>query len=143
MLNFLDQNVQIFPLYILLTRRINTFWSKGFDKFWSGNMGTFWAQKVKEKKSTKFTNIFELCQFFICPKMFWYLQIIYYYLPGFIILFISKNWFYSIISSSDMCQSHHLIGCHITGIIYFLLFLLNDFCCVYSSYNPWSKNRCR
>ena len=70
MLNFLDQNVQIFPLYILLTRRINTFWSKGFDKFWSGNMGTFWAQKIKEKKSTKFTNIFELYQFFICPKMF-------------------------------------------------------------------------
>ena len=32
--NFLSQNISIFPIYILLTRRINTFRSKGTDKVW-------------------------------------------------------------------------------------------------------------
>ena len=58
--NLLDQNVWIFTVYILLTRRIKTFWSKGIDKFCSGGIKTFWAQKISQKKSTIFTNIFEL-----------------------------------------------------------------------------------
>ena len=41
MCNFLCQNVRIFLLYILLTRRIDTFWSSGIDKFWSGGIETY------------------------------------------------------------------------------------------------------
>ena len=60
MYNFLCQNVWIFPLYILLTKRINTFWLKGIEKFWSGGIETFWTQKITQGKSAKFTKIFEL-----------------------------------------------------------------------------------
>ena len=42
--NFLYKNALIFPLYILLTRRINTLWSKGINTFWY-------------RKSVLFTNI--------------------------------------------------------------------------------------
>ena len=48
MYNFLWQNVQIFPNYILLTRRINKFWNQ-----------KFWTEQV-----------------FICLKMPWYTQIL-------------------------------------------------------------------
>ena len=41
--NFLCQNVRIFLLYILLTRRIDAFWSRGIDKFWSGGIETYWV----------------------------------------------------------------------------------------------------
>ena len=34
--NFLSQNVWIFPLYILLTRRIDSFWSGGIETFGLG-----------------------------------------------------------------------------------------------------------
>ena len=43
MRNFLCQNVRIFLLYILLTRRIDAFWSRGIDKFWSGGIETYWV----------------------------------------------------------------------------------------------------
>ena len=53
---------------MLLTRRIDAFWSKGVDKFWSGGIKTFWAQKIKQLKLAIFTKTFELHQFFTCPK---------------------------------------------------------------------------
>ena len=43
--NFLYQNVLIFPFYILLTRKIHTFSSKGIDKFWSGVSAQFGPKK--------------------------------------------------------------------------------------------------
>ena len=43
MRNVLCQNVRIFLLYILLTRRIDAFWSSGIDKFWSGGIETYWV----------------------------------------------------------------------------------------------------
>ena len=46
--NFLRENVRIFPLYILLTRRIKTFWSACIEKFWSVDIKTFWVRKVTE-----------------------------------------------------------------------------------------------
>ena len=46
--NFLCQNVLIFP-YILLTRKIDRFWSKAIDKFWSGSISTVLAQKSHTK----------------------------------------------------------------------------------------------
>ena len=52
--NFQGQNVQIFPLYILLARRINTFWSNGFDKFWFGGIRTFFYQKLYKKNRQNF-----------------------------------------------------------------------------------------
>ena len=36
--------------YILLTRRSDTFWSKGINKFWSGCIMTFWDKKLKQEK---------------------------------------------------------------------------------------------
>ena len=55
--NFLFQNVPLFLLNILLTRRIVTFWSDGFDTFWSGGIGTVSAQKITKGKSTILTKI--------------------------------------------------------------------------------------
>ena len=34
MYNFLCQTVLIFPVYILLVKRIGTFWSRGIRTFW-------------------------------------------------------------------------------------------------------------
>ena len=62
---------------ILFTRRIDTFWPKVIGKFCSKGIEAFWAQKTIQEKSTKFTNVFELYQIFICLEMFQYLQIIY------------------------------------------------------------------
>ena len=45
---FLCQNFRIFPLYILVTRRIDTFLSKGIEKFWCEDIETYWAQKLIE-----------------------------------------------------------------------------------------------
>ena len=55
---FLGQNVLIFPLYILLTRRINSIWV--LINFGLEVLGHFEAQKVIQEKSTKFPMIFEL-----------------------------------------------------------------------------------
>ena len=38
--NFLCPNAQIFPLNILLARRIDTSLSKSIDKYWSGGIET-------------------------------------------------------------------------------------------------------
>ena len=56
--SFMGQNFQIFPLYILLTRKINTFRSKAFDKFWSRGIGIFEAQKIIKEKLIKLPNDF-------------------------------------------------------------------------------------
>ena len=63
--------------FILLTRRIKTFWFNSIEKVWSGGIEPFCVQKIIEEKSAKFKKIFELYQVFMCPKMFRYLQIIY------------------------------------------------------------------
>ena len=57
--NFMGQNVQIFALYILLIRRINTFWSKSTEKFCSEAIRKFWVQNLGQEKSTKFVKIFK------------------------------------------------------------------------------------
>lgn len=43
--NFPFQNFSIFPLYIILIRRIATFSRNGIDKFWSRGICTVWTQK--------------------------------------------------------------------------------------------------
>ena len=48
--NLLCQSVPMFPLCILLTRRINIFWSESIDTFWSGAIGTVWHRKSHTQK---------------------------------------------------------------------------------------------
>ena len=48
-LNFLFQNVPIFPLHILLTKRIDTLWSEGIS--------TVWVQKNNTKILNEITKI--------------------------------------------------------------------------------------
>ena len=55
MFNFLCQNAQIFSLYILLTRRINSFWSEDIDTVCSRGIGTFCYRKAQ----TKIDNIYK------------------------------------------------------------------------------------
>ena len=55
--NFLDQYVPMFPLYILLIRRVIAFWSKDFDKFCSGGIETVWVQKIMQGKVTKLPSL--------------------------------------------------------------------------------------
>ena len=43
--SFLCKNVWIFQLYMLLQRRINTFWSNSFGNFWSGGIRNFGPKK--------------------------------------------------------------------------------------------------
>ena len=74
---FLHWNVRIFSLYIFLTWRINIFYLKVLTNF-GVVVSKHFDLKIIEEKSRKFTRIFELYQVFICPKAFWYLQIIYY-----------------------------------------------------------------
>ena len=66
----LNQNVLIFPLYILLRKRINIFWSEGIDTFWSVSIGTVWY-----KKSRKVSELYQLfmhtfsmsnCEYYLC-----------------------------------------------------------------------------
>ena len=56
--NFLCQKVWLFRLYILLTKIIDTFWSKGIEKFWFGGMETFWAKKSHIKNIDKILKAF-------------------------------------------------------------------------------------
>ena len=51
--NLLCQSVPMFPLCILLTRRINIFWSESIDTFWPGAIGTVWNIKTKKKKKNR------------------------------------------------------------------------------------------
>ena len=60
---YLYQNVPIFPLYILSTRVIKTFWSKGIDKFLFGSNITVCAYKLYKKYhqySQKFLELYQL-----------------------------------------------------------------------------------
>ena len=109
--------------------------------------------KNHTRNLNKLPIIFKLYQVFIqkfCPKMFQYLHIIYFrhilkaFLPlpkRFYTYFykFSKNQFYSFFSSSDTPKSHHAFGYHAAGINSLLISFLNALCCVYSSYNAWSK----
>ena len=47
--HFLCQKFPIFQLYILRTRRMDTFWYKGVKKFWSGGIDTVWHRKLQTK----------------------------------------------------------------------------------------------
>ena len=49
--NLLCQNVPIFLLHTLHTRRINTFWSDGIDIYWSGAVEHFDTENHKQKIS--------------------------------------------------------------------------------------------
>ena len=74
--------IWIIPLCILLTWRIDTVWSKDFDKSWSGGFRIFWVQKfIKEKWTNSqwdFWIIPSLRTWFFRPKTSWYAQIIYW-----------------------------------------------------------------
>ena len=61
---FWCQNILIIPLYILLTKTINTFWSKGIIKFWFGGISTFWVHKITQEESSLFTEIFRIISTF-------------------------------------------------------------------------------
>lgn len=58
--SFLCQNVSIFPLYILLTRRTYSFWSKSIHTFRYGRINTIWAQKSYNKNQHYSQRFFEL-----------------------------------------------------------------------------------
>ena len=60
----LSQNVSIFPLYILLTRRIDTFWCEGITAFWSVGIRTVWYRK-SQTKNQQYSQMFELCRSFM------------------------------------------------------------------------------
>ena len=63
-LNFLFQNVQIFPLHILLTKRIDTLWSEGIS--------TVWVQKNNTKilnEITKILNYIKSLSVFLYVKL--------------------------------------------------------------------------
>ena len=62
--NFLSQYVLIFWWYILLTMRIDTFWSESIKIFWPGDIATVWHRKSSNEKSVIFTIFFELHQLF-------------------------------------------------------------------------------
>ena len=49
--NFLYQNISTFPLYILLTKRINTFWCESINRFWSGSNEQCGLENHKQKIS--------------------------------------------------------------------------------------------
>ena len=120
---FLRQNGRILIFYIF-RRRINTSWSKGFNKFWSGGIGTYCAEKIMQEKLTKFPMIFELYQVFIgnflpqiiyCRrvlKAFSLLPTILYYLPTLSVKISS----FPLFSTSGKQQLHHLAGYQATGI---------------------------
>ena len=61
--NFLCQNV-IFPLYIFLTKRIDTFWPEGIDKFLAWRYWESLARKSKTKNQ-QYSQKFELYQLFM------------------------------------------------------------------------------
>ena len=54
--NFLCQNIPIFPLHILLVRRIETFWSEGIEHFGLEVLEQLGI--ITNKKSVIFTKIF-------------------------------------------------------------------------------------
>ena len=62
--NFLCQNVLIFPLYIFLTKIIDTFWSEGIGRFWPGGIEKVWHRKSKTKNQ-QYSQRFELYQLFM------------------------------------------------------------------------------
>ena len=55
--NILCQKLQISPLYVLVARRIDTFWSAVINPFWSEDIETFWVQKIMKEKLTKFASL--------------------------------------------------------------------------------------
>ena len=59
---YLSQNMPILTLYMLLTRKIDTFWSKGINKFWSGDTETVWHRKSQTKNQQYSQRFFELYQ---------------------------------------------------------------------------------
>ena len=70
---FLYQNVLIFPLDILLKRRINTLWSDSIEAFWSESDETVWHKKSQTKNQQHLPTLFELYQLFMTQVL----------LPGF------------------------------------------------------------
>ena len=47
--DFLCQSDTVFPLSILVTRRIDAFWSEGIGTFWSEGIRTIWHRKSQTK----------------------------------------------------------------------------------------------
>ena len=91
MQNFLCKNVPIFPLYIMLTRKTNTFGSNDIDKLWTGRICTVCVQNAIQEKSVTFRKTFELHQLFmynlLCqtvPIFLLYILLTYY--PNYLLL---------------------------------------------------------
>ena len=75
--NVLCQNVLMFSLYVLLTKRINTFWSKSNWKFCSGVSRHFGPKKSHMKvqqNSQRILNYIKSSYITFCLKLFWYYQ---------------------------------------------------------------------
>ena len=115
--NFLNQKASILPLYIFLTRKIDTFWSWGISSI--RGIRTFWL-----KNSWKF---FELFQVFMCKTIAIFyvskcLNTLKFYTTDALKTLISSNGSTSIFSFSDMLKFHHLLGSSATGINSLLIF---------------------
>ena len=51
MYNYLCEIVPIFPMYILITKRINTFWSGGIGTFWNYTKSSYVPKCFNNPKS--------------------------------------------------------------------------------------------
>ena len=49
MYNSMCLAILIFPIYVLLTKIIDIFWSKCISTFWSLGISTFWPKKIDKK----------------------------------------------------------------------------------------------
>ena len=67
--NLLCQNIRIFRDYILLTKKIGTFWSGSISSIRS--ISTFWVQKVRQNSQRLLNYIKSSCVMF-CVKLLWY-----------------------------------------------------------------------
>ena len=123
MYNFLCQTVLIFPIYVLFTNRINTFWPGGIDIFCFWGISTCWFKNITPEKFIKFIKIFELYQVFLYNFLYENVPI----LPYCTLLTGTKNislpfntsqkkWLNFFFLIFWQHQFHHFAGCHATGI---------------------------
>ena len=138
-----------FPLYIFLTRKIDTFWSAGISSTWGNS--TFYVQNSKRffelyqvfmrqtiiifsiilcmktwfssKNLCKFLNYIKSSCIIFCAKMSRYFHVVYYWRTPEALL--RKNWFYFFFSSSAIQKFNHLLGWHATSINSLFISFLN------------------
>ena len=146
-------------IYRLLTRRINTFWFKSIDKFLVGGIKKFWSKNHWEKTRKIHKDLWIISHVFICPKMFWNLQIIYcwhklkaflpllpanfshYLAPNFfnslplpmklIVILVCKSWFHSFFYRLLACTNPTILHDAMLQTHFFVyIYLLNALFCL-------------